>query len=65
MCWCFYFSEGALCEPDLADSPYGYWNHRGKGYDSAQTVGPVWERLVPAGCQGLLVHKGADEANLE
>lgn len=65
MCWCSYLSEGALSEAELDDSPDGYCNHRGQGYGPAQTVGPVWVHIAPAGCQGLVVHKRADEANLE
>lgn len=65
MClWC-YLSEGALSEAELANSPDGYCNHRGQGYGPAQTVSPVWVHIAPTGCQGLVVHKRADEANLE
>lgn len=65
MClWC-YLSEGALSEAELANSPDGYCNHRGQGYGPAQTVSPVWVHIAPTGCQGLIVHKRADEANLE
>ena len=65
MCWCSYLSEGSLCVVDLPHSPDGHGNNRGEGHDPAQTVGPVWVRFAPAGCQGLVVQEVADEANLE
>lgn len=65
MCWCSHLSESAISEADLADSPDGYCNHRGEGNSPAQRVGPVWVHIAPAGCQGLVVQKVADEARLE
>ena len=66
-CWIYwrcYLSEGALGEANLANSPDGYCNYGGEGYGPAQIVGPVWIHIVTK-FQGLIVHKGTDEANLK
>lgn len=51
-----YLSEGALGKADLANSPDGYYNYSGEGYDPAKIVGPVWVDIVLR-CQGLMVQK--------
>lgn len=65
MCLLWYLSEGALSKAELANSPHGCCNHRGQGYGPAQMVSPVWVGFALTGWQGLVVHKWADETNLE